>query len=166
MLLLLNRYNEGNTLVHVVGHWLFLAHTFEGGCTSTGWGAGVEDTPAIAGPDYGCPSHAVDSCPDLPGNDMVTNYMDYTDDTCMNRFTEGQFIRMKQAWRYYRMPHQKTESPTVSSSCEDNKYVPFLFSNVDKVSSLKRCAWLSKRTEKTIKSFCKFRRKGPPLGEN
>ncbi|WP_452219734.1 M43 family zinc metalloprotease [Lacinutrix salivirga] len=83
-------YDKGRTMTHEVGHYLGLFHTFQGGCNG---GDQVDDTPAIAGPNYGCATGA-DSCTS-PGLDMVENYMDYSDDTCMNAYTAGQKARMQ-----------------------------------------------------------------------
>jgi Pregnancy-associated plasma protein-A len=109
---------EGKTLVHEVGHWLGLLHTFEvdlssytslyylmnilglrGDCHYNS--DGVLDTPKQRSFTVGCPASR-DSCPLQIGLDPIHNYMDYSDDRCYNEFTTGQMNRMLAMWNEYR----------------------------------------------------------------
>ncbi|HEX2129243.1 MAG TPA: Ig-like domain-containing protein [Solirubrobacterales bacterium] len=112
-------YNLGDTATHEVGHWLGLFHTFSGGCGTAG--DLVADTPAERNPHYG-PCAVVDSCPTLPGNDPVENFMDYSDDVCMDRFTAGQVARMDGQVAAYR--NTTPVANNVSTSAEADASVP------------------------------------------
>ncbi|KDN46827.1 zincin [Tilletiaria anomala UBC 951] len=94
----LSPYNLGKTATHEVGHWLGLYHTFQGGCS--GSGDYVSDTPPQSKASSGCPV-GQDSCSG-GGSDDVHNYMDYSDDSCMNHFTSGQNTRMVSLTSQYR----------------------------------------------------------------
>ena len=83
-------YNKGRTTTHEVGHFLGLRHTWgdEDVCGATDY---VDDTPEQSLETLGCPSHPQADC---STEKMFQNYLDYTDDGCMNLFTQGQVSRM------------------------------------------------------------------------
>ena len=85
-------FDKGRTLTHEVGHYLNLYHIWGddfGACSGTDQ---VNDTPNQASKNFGCPAHPHKSCSN--DGDMFQNYMDYTNDACMNLFTIGQKDRM------------------------------------------------------------------------
>jgi len=95
-------YNKGRTSTHEVGHWLNLYHPFNNGCVGTTLstcdtsGDYCCDTPPEAEPWYGCLSGAptMNTCGGSNMPDMIENFMDYTEDSCMNIFTQDQSARM------------------------------------------------------------------------
>jgi hypothetical protein len=89
----------GPTLVHEVGHWLGLLHTFST-CAADDQGDQVTDTPASERVEPG-QGDDLDTCPDLPGNDPTHNFMTYYP-TGPYEFTPGQVARMAQQWATYR----------------------------------------------------------------
>ncbi|GAB3992666.1 zinc metalloprotease [Nocardioides marmoraquaticus] len=94
-------YNRGDTLVHEVGHWMGLFHTFQGGCSASTGGDKVADTPAEARASFYC-EVGRDTCR-ARGDDPVHNFMNYSLDSCMDQLTPGQVARMDLAYERYRV---------------------------------------------------------------
>lgn len=127
--------DKGRTTVHEVGHWLNLKHL---------WGDdycgddGVSDTPKQAGYNSGCPSGVQITCENGAKGDMYMNYMDYTNDECMNLFTLGQKARMRSLFagggaRYSILLSTGLQAPLIYETplpAEDPKWLhPQLFPN-------------------------------------
>jgi hypothetical protein len=104
-------FNLGRTGTHEVGHYLGLYHTFNGGChppptARTTATASATPTPSRA-PTFGCPG-ARTSC---GSPDPIDNYMDYSDDFCMNKFTPEQVNRMRCTIEHYRPEPRRSPGP-------------------------------------------------------
>ena len=95
-------YDQGRTTTHEVGHYLGLYHTFQGGCSSASGcssnGDLICDTNPESSPNYSSCSRVT-----CGSQDPVKNYMDYSNDVCMNQFTADQANRMRctlESFRY------------------------------------------------------------------
>jgi len=117
-------YNQGRTATHEIGHYLGLFHVFQGGCgsASSPYSTGdlIADTNAQSGQVFNCPGSS-NSC----GNsNPVENYMNYTQDTCMDRFTAEQANRMRCSVDAFRSSLVSTgptnTAPTVTISSPSN----------------------------------------------
>ncbi|MEO6869294.1 MAG: zinc-dependent metalloprotease, partial [Ginsengibacter sp.] len=86
-------YNNGRTATHEIGHWLGLKHTWgDANCGDDG----IDDTPPQKAANTGCTSFPhVSSCSINEFGDMFMNFMDLSDDQCMNLFTIGQKLEMR-----------------------------------------------------------------------
>jgi hypothetical protein len=122
---LYSNFALGRTATHEVGHWLNLYHIWgDGGCSVDD---NVSDTPVAGDANYNgspCTYPGGDSCPSSPGNDMFQNYMDYSDDVCMNLFTEGQKSRMRALFE----PGGFRESLLSSGGCGISTNTPYVLS--------------------------------------
>ncbi len=97
-------FNLGRTATHEIGHWLGLYHPFLGGCSGMNAsncateGDFICDTPPVVMENYSCKA-SVNTCEETPVDkpDQIENFMDYSDDRCMNMFTQGQVAVMQTA---------------------------------------------------------------------
>lgn len=106
-------WNAGGAAVHEVGHWFGLLHVWSDSCDDEG--DLVADTPqqkapsTVAGdsPDGQCAVPEKDSCPNEPGTDNSSNFMDYAGDDCAEGFTQGQRARMHNVYHSIRSKMSK-----------------------------------------------------------
>ncbi|MCB1057160.1 MAG: hypothetical protein KDD11_16785 [Acidobacteria bacterium] len=100
----LSPYDLGRTATHEVGHYMGLYHTFNSGCgtaTTPGCyttGDRICDTASESTPYFGCGSPR-STCGSV---DPRENYMDYSDDICMNQFSAEQSRRIRCSIENYR----------------------------------------------------------------
>ena len=90
-------YNLGRTATHELGHYFNLYHLWGDNNCGNDW---VNDTPIQQEANFGCPNHPSISCSN--SGDMYMNFMDYTNDACMNSFTIGQRNRIWNSINVYR----------------------------------------------------------------
>tara|TARA_Y100000589_G_scaffold10896_1_gene9014 strand:- start:676 stop:2856 length:2181 start_codon:yes stop_codon:yes gene_type:complete len=119
--------NRGRTLTHEAGHWLNLRHIWgDEDCGNDN----IDDTPTGQEPNYGiCTGnfpYNVGVCSSSPGQtitqssgEMFMNYMDYSDDFCMNMFSLGQGERMRSAINTYRN-YLTTNSNLIATGTNDD----------------------------------------------
>jgi hypothetical protein len=86
-------YDLGATLVHEIGHYFSLQHTYGSSCS---YSDGCNDTPKVSGlPNALCGSDNDTKGVCVTGEKrMWQNYLDYSDDACMNIFTNDQKTKM------------------------------------------------------------------------
>jgi Pregnancy-associated plasma protein-A/Secretion system C-terminal sorting domain len=84
-------YRDEKVTVHEVGHWLNLRHIWGNDYCGEDY---VADTPNQSGPNNNCPYFPHITCGNSPNGDLFMNYMDYTDNACVNMFSKGQKARM------------------------------------------------------------------------
>jgi hypothetical protein len=81
--------SKGRTATHEMGHFFGLRHIWgDGRCSIDDF---CEDTPQASSSSIGC-NLSKTTCESL---DMVQNFMDYTNDACMNIFTNDQKSRVR-----------------------------------------------------------------------
>lgn len=139
-------YDQGRTATHEVGHYLGLLHTFQGGCGTSNCSASgdlVCDTNPESAPNYsGCSRSSCGS------SDPVRNYMDYSEDACMNNFTPDQAARMRCVLIHYRAdlwsggggggPEDPVGACCVGTSCSESTEADCLAANGE---------WLGENTD-------------------
>ncbi len=98
-------YDQGRTVTHELGHYFGLEHTFNGSCANGsspacyGNGDLICDTNPEGESTGGCPA-SKSSC---GSPDPISNYMDYSDDLCMEDFTLEQTRRIRCSRENYRV---------------------------------------------------------------
>ena len=107
-----DRINSTWVVTHEVGHHLGLPHTFQGDCSEPN--DGIDDTPQHNESGLWSCNPSQDTCPSDPGNDPVTNYMNYSG-YCQTEYSPGQHD-----WQHYVIENYH------SGYLENNFFYPLL----------------------------------------
>lgn len=110
-------YDLGRTTTHEVGHYFNLYHTWGtevfGTCSDAD---SVSDTPNQYQSTGGCPTYPTfDQCTQTGSGIMFMSFMDYSDDPCMNMFSQGQVDRMKATFMAYPRNTLKQKARQITS---------------------------------------------------
>lgn len=145
-----NKYKEGKTAVHEVGHFLGLRHVWGDGNAATGCSVddGIFDTPNARYSNSTCQSQNTcnEGNGDLP--DQTENYMDYALDGCAAMFTKQQAFMMQYVLNYLRpsLPHREIVTDTIETTLDEPAIVIYpnpvnnqsnLFISIDEKTSKK-----------------------------
>lgn len=86
------QYGGGRTLTHELGHFFGLRHIWGDAACGTDY---CNDTPTQSAETRGCPTaDTLTNCTPLVRK-MFENYMDYSNDACLNTFTADQSLRCR-----------------------------------------------------------------------
>ena len=127
----LHEWARGKVLVHEIGHWLNLFHSW--GNTYSGCGEDfIPETSRQKGPIYpeaNCPDTLFSECQDS-GRLFIKQYMEYTGSSCMVCFTKNQVLRGLASLHTYRSELINNYQPQkILNGFENTKLYPNIFSD-------------------------------------
>jgi len=115
-------YNTGRTVTHEIGHYLGLLHIWGdgNGCSDPNATDYCEDTPKQNTFTAGCPNSVASCTTGIAA--MKEDYMDYTNDVCMNIFTANQKKRMRIVMRNCIRRKSILQNPVPCGYTTDTQY--------------------------------------------
>lgn len=130
-------YAYGRTATHEIGHWLGLFHTF-----GSGFGCDTDfcdDTPESDGGNQtknNCADKFSNCNNNGPARVMIENYMDYSEDKCMNIFTQDQKSRMRTALTNSPERAALVSSPGHTQQIISTDFPPQNFNSINAISEI------------------------------
>jgi len=121
---------KGRSLTHELGHYFGLRHIW-GDSTGCNNDDGISDTPYASDASQQTCDTVVNSCPDAPTDfhDMIENYMDYSDDRCLNMFTVEQIGIMRAMLQTSRAGVAHVDNPATVKNVADKFELVQVFPN-------------------------------------